>query len=95
MGKIIIPETLKVGQVSVKVRYMEEVSCIGESRFDGAGSEIILDRRSEGDFLENVFLHELVHTMLNHLGQEGASGDEALVQGLTNMLHEVIPQITK
>lgn len=58
-----------------------------------SGPVIYLDKRSKGEFLTNVFLHELVHAMFSQLAQEELNNNEILVQGLANLLQEVIPQI--
>jgi hypothetical protein len=45
------------------------------------------------NFKEEILLHECVHYILYFLGQNEREGNEQLVDGISCLLHELIPQI--
>jgi hypothetical protein len=49
-------------------------------------ADVTLDK----EYQEHVFYHELVHLMLDHIGEEKLSGKEKFVDDLAGMIHQFI-----
>ena len=77
---------------------LEESGCSGQT--NPPFNEIRLRRKIAGreigeDKLFETYTHELVHTILNKIGYEELSNDEAFVTSLSNVLVQVIKQLEK
>jgi predicted SprT family Zn-dependent metalloprotease len=70
-----------------------ENGTLGEARL--AKNEIALQRNANGfsripTQLEQTFLHELVHFILSHMGQDELCGEEQFVDGFSQLLHQAL-----
>lgn len=85
-----IPDKIKIGGIVYKV-----IECTNpseeDSNIDGqiiySKQELRLKNDMEQDYKENVFVHEIMHGILELIGLEQ---DENLVIRLSNAMHQVI-----
>jgi hypothetical protein len=70
--------------------------CVGYSKYPD-NTITVFTKDSDGnplcdDNIMETFLHELTHFMLHELNSDDAS-NELIVDGLANILHQVLPQL--
>jgi len=68
-----------------------ENGTLGEARL--AKNEIAIQTNANGftrlsTQIEQTFLHELVHFILHHMGQDELCGEEQFVDGFSHLLHQ-------
>jgi len=85
-----IPERVKIGGIIYTVRLMDNVS-EEDRQVDGYilydKQEIRIKKGMPEDYTGKVFLHEVLHGVLNFCALEQ---DEAIVERLANCLHQVL-----
>jgi hypothetical protein len=70
-----------------------ENGTLGEARI--AKNEIAIQSNANGfsripSQIEQTLLHEIVHFILTHLGQDVLCGDEQFVDGFSHLLHQAL-----
>lgn len=84
-----IPESFQVLGHTVQVRIVDEKTLVEVTGDDAADNSALYDPGERviylldtlsGDDLEQVFLHEKTHCILEHAGREDLSSDEAFVE---------------
>ncbi|WP_338651628.1 ImmA/IrrE family metallo-endopeptidase [Lysinibacillus sp. Y5S-8] len=87
-----IPLQVNVAGIDYTVQYQEEIlkkhSLMGQVIY--AESVIEIDQSMSKSKQEQVFVHELVHAMLNEAGYE--EQDEEMVNRLSIVLYQVLKQ---
>lgn len=77
--------------VKLKDRVSREDDCNGMIYYDS--QEIIIDKHLKKGKQEQVFIHELIHGILEQLGYDDTNNDEHLVQSLAVSLHQIFKQL--
>ena len=87
-----IPRQFKAFGHTIRVRYAQlDRQTDGEWRTDS--KLILLSRRlhrKPRTHKEQIFLHELMHCILDHIGKHKLSSDEGLVDALAHGLHQAM-----
>jgi hypothetical protein len=74
-----------------------ENGTLGEARM--AKNEIAIQNNANGftrisTQVEQTLLHEIVHFILNHMGQDELCGEEQFVDGFAHLLHQALTTMT-
>ena len=90
MNKIIIPKKFQQFGSEISVEYcstLHEDGCLGRTILDE--NKIRINNKDiPRDLIEHTYYHELVHVMLEMLGMEKISKDEAKVDSIAGLLHQ-------
>lgn len=103
MKRFNIPATLHIGGQQIEVK--EVIRCnnnvLGRCNLAGGVIEIAMTFNSDGDILvsesskQNAFVHEVLHAILDTMGETELNNNEKFVCGCTGYLTEVIQQIVE
>jgi hypothetical protein len=71
----------------------DTTDCVGESRY--RINEIVLQPHTEGiarleSKIEQTFLHEVMHFILQNLGEEELRSNEKLIDSMAQLLHQML-----
>ncbi|MGK2864867.1 MAG: hypothetical protein ACSLE0_23245 [Chitinophagaceae bacterium] len=86
---MILPETIKVGNIVYTIKREHNEGYFGFHDFGEDKNEIVLDPYITGQKLRNVFFHELTHAILYQIGAEEENENELFVQSLANELDKL------
>lgn len=103
MKRFNIPATLHIGGQQIEVK--EVIRCnnnvLGRCNLAGGVIEIARTFNSDGDIFvsesskQNTFVHEVLHAILDTMGETELNNNEKFVCGCTGYLTEVIQQIVE
>ena len=103
MKRFNIPATLHIGGQLIEVK--EVIRCnnnvLGRCNLAGGVIEIAMTFNSDGDILvsesskQNTFVHEVLHAILDTMGETELNNNEKFVCGCAGYLTEVIQQIVE
>jgi predicted SprT family Zn-dependent metalloprotease len=89
-----IPKTLKIGNLTYKIEYIEDK--FEEPDFYGRGwmkeQRIKLNPNLKQELLEQTFIHEIMHQILDAGSYDEESKNEKLVETLTNGIYQVFKE---
>lgn len=87
-----IPQQVSIFGLVYKIQMVDRIS--RESSLDGEMSPleqvIRIDRPMNPERAKRVFLHEVVHALVDQLGYQVGNEDERMVQGLAIGLHQAL-----
>lgn len=93
--EIKVPSSFQLHGQTINVIRVDHIGSengtLGEARM--AKNEIAIQSNANGftrisSQIEQTFLHELVHFILHHLGQDELNGEEQFVDGFAHLLHQ-------
>lgn len=84
----------ELGAKTYVVNYVKELKgLLGWCNSSGGTIDVALTHEGEKlrkDFVEQTFLHEVVHSIFNEIGRDNLSTDERLVQQFSLLLHQML-----
>ena len=92
-----IPKAFKLHGQTINVVQVNHIGSengtLGEARL--AKNEIAIQNNANGfsrnpTQIEQTFLHEVVHFILSHMGQNELCGEEQFVDGFSHLLHQAL-----
>ena len=87
-----IPKSLVLGGQKIKVTRPKEIAgdkyCDGMATYQKQLIEVL--RGIDGEYAEFVFIHELVHHILNQMSEERLRGNEKFVNQFATFLHQAL-----
>lgn len=96
-----IPKTIQLLGVDVKViidnDFCDKHQVLGHANYDFLEiklSDHYHDKKLPQDKIDENFIHELLHLILEKLGYEELRKDERFINGLSSTILQVIKQIT-
>jgi predicted SprT family Zn-dependent metalloprotease len=96
-----IPKSFQLHGQTIEVAYVDHIGSesgtLGEAHI--AKNRIVLQNNASGfarsdSQIEQTFLHELVHFILIHLGQNELCDQEPFVDGFAHLLHQALSSMT-
>lgn len=96
-----IPKSFQLHGQTIEVLQVDHIGSesgtLGEARL--AKNQVVLQNNASGftrsdTQIEQTFLHELVHFILIHLGQNELCDEEAFVDGFAHLLHQALGSMT-
>ena len=92
-----IPKSFQLFGQTITVHFVSHLASengnIGEARL-GENKIYLQDnvegRRMNKEQIEWVFLHELIHTILSHMGEDELTQDEQIVDSISRLLHQAL-----
>ena len=97
MNKIKIPTQFEIGGRTVKIKYkknmVDESDSVGYARY--RKNEIWLQEKCDGvyrhpDQIQESYCHEIVHWILNMMGENKLNDDEKMVSQFAQYLHQIL-----
>lgn len=87
-----IPEKVKIGGYIYTVEFVDVVSkeknLMGE--IDYNNQVIRIDKSYSRQTQEATFIHELIHGILNFLGEHEVQENERMIDGIANTIYQII-----
>lgn len=80
----------KVNVLGIAYTVTEGYLADADGCIEPSKQRIVLSEEMSREKKEQVFLHELIHGILDQLGYSDECGDEKLVQGLAIGLHQAL-----
>lgn len=99
-GFIKIPNRLQIGGTIFDIEFVERTGNTNMGRTDYSATQITIAKNvdmspASKSSMQGTFFHEVVHAMLEELGEYNLSGDERFVQSLSTMINQITQQIVK
>lgn len=97
-----VPSTVKLFDQTIKIKYrrnlLKKYGVFGS--WDYTKNEILIQQSTRTNPLtkeqiSQTLTHELFHACLDMAGYDILSGDEKFVCTISNLIHQIIPQITE